>query len=90
MKADTILTYGRDNGNGREAAKLYQIAFSYRRQTRHTTFVAGYRRFDETGSVAKYKIWIKEERDSLGRLINKKTFYRMAGTIQVTLQDIQT
>ncbi|PSN37062.1 hypothetical protein C0J52_26661 [Blattella germanica] len=51
-QADIIFMYGRANGNGREAVRLYQLAFPDRRQPNHQTFVAVYRRVAETGTVA--------------------------------------
>lgn len=51
-QADIIFMYGRANGNGREAVRLYQMAFPERRQPNHQTFVAVYRRVAETGTVA--------------------------------------
>ncbi|KAJ4447453.1 hypothetical protein ANN_09460 [Periplaneta americana] len=51
-QADIIFMYGRANGNGREAVRLYQMAFPDRRQPNHQTFVAVYRRVAETGTVA--------------------------------------
>lgn len=49
-----IFTYGRVNRNGLEVARLCQIAFQYRRQLSHPTFVAFYHRAAVTMSVAKF------------------------------------
>ncbi|KAJ4431746.1 hypothetical protein ANN_20350 [Periplaneta americana] len=51
-QADIIFMYGRANGNGREAVRLYQMAFPDQRQPNHQTFVALYHRVAETGTVA--------------------------------------
>lgn len=51
-QADMIFMYGRANGNGREAARLYHNAFPDRTQPSHPTFAAVYRRIAETGTLA--------------------------------------
>lgn len=55
-QADMIFMYGRANGKGREAARLYQMEFPERRQPSHPTFAAVYRRLAETGTIAPQTI----------------------------------
>lgn len=50
-QADMIFIYGRANGNGREAARLYLEVFPYRQQPQHSTFASIFQRLSETGSL---------------------------------------
>lgn len=52
-KADMVFMYGRANGNGREAARLYQESFPNRHQPNHKTFAALFQRLAETGMVLR-------------------------------------
>lgn len=50
-QADMIFMYGRANGNGREAARLYQEMFPRRQQPNHKTFAAVFQRLRQSGML---------------------------------------
>jgi hypothetical protein len=50
-QADMIFMYGKANGNGRLACRMYQESFPNRQIPHHTTFAAVYRRLSETGTL---------------------------------------
>lgn len=48
--ADMVFTYGKANGNGRRAARLYRETYPRRQQPQHSMFATVFRRLSETGS----------------------------------------
>lgn len=50
-QADMIFMYGKANGNGRLACRLYYEAFPNRQQPTHPTFAAVFNRLRETGTL---------------------------------------
>lgn len=46
-----LYMYGRADGNGREAARLYSQRFPHRRQPTHKTFASIYQRLSESGTL---------------------------------------
>lgn len=50
-QADMIFIYGKANGNGHLASRLYQESFPDRQQPYHSTFAAVYLRLGETGTL---------------------------------------
>jgi hypothetical protein len=49
--ADMLMAYGRADGVPREARRIYQAKFPYRRLPHHDTFSTTYRRLRETGNL---------------------------------------
>ena len=46
-----LFTYGKANGNAREAGRMYQATYPQRQQPTHKTFAGVYRRLRKTGTL---------------------------------------